>query len=151
MHILEYVLFCTSFLLSTLSFRIVLGSNYNVVDQPSVYSHHSHWTLTVLNSGCNTTKCRISQRVWILSESTVCFIERIIISEVNLINNGNPLMPWSISYSLESRDCGCGDVCVCAHMHANTDTLYVETHTVHFVHACTLHWEMTDLAFVYSS
>ena len=40
--------FWKGFLLFTLSFSSVLWSNYNVVDPSSVFSYHSHWTLTVL-------------------------------------------------------------------------------------------------------
>jgi hypothetical protein len=35
-------IFCTGFLLFTLSFRLVLWCIYNVVDPSSVFSYHSH-------------------------------------------------------------------------------------------------------------
>ena len=38
----EIFVFCTGFLLFTLSIRLVLWSNYNIVDPSSVFSNHSH-------------------------------------------------------------------------------------------------------------
>ena len=42
MQVLEYFLFCTGFLLFTLSTKLVLWSNYNVVDPSSVFSYHRY-------------------------------------------------------------------------------------------------------------
>ena len=45
---MQYFWVCSGFLLFNLSIRLVLQSNYNVVDPSSVFSNHSH--VTVLKS-----------------------------------------------------------------------------------------------------